>query len=157
MRKLQDFGGLSIDALDELVRGGPHPGYAFPLWHELVATAGDVAGVQADQAIRGTVLGLVPLAALAAAALARAALGAGPWPGAAAAFIALPGLGIGRHGGGYVGISTPAEAAADLLVPVLLALLVAFAARRALPEALAVASASAATSAVHATYITSRS
>ncbi|HEV7132785.1 MAG TPA: hypothetical protein VGN27_03510, partial [Gaiellaceae bacterium] len=33
MRKLLDFGSLSLRTVDEFKDGGLHPGYAFPLWH----------------------------------------------------------------------------------------------------------------------------
>ena len=37
MRKLDDFGALSLRAVDEFKDGGLHPGYAFPLWHGWLA------------------------------------------------------------------------------------------------------------------------
>ncbi|MDX6399459.1 MAG: hypothetical protein QOF27_65, partial [Gaiellaceae bacterium] len=37
MRKLEDFGALSLRAVDEFKDGGLHPGYAFPLWHGWLA------------------------------------------------------------------------------------------------------------------------
>ncbi len=33
VRKLLDFPGLSLNAVNEFKHGGLHPGYAFPLWH----------------------------------------------------------------------------------------------------------------------------
>ena len=35
VRKLDDFGSLSLRSVDEFRDGGLHPGYAFPLWHLL--------------------------------------------------------------------------------------------------------------------------
>ena len=37
VRKLVELGSLSPGRLDELVGGGLHPGYAFPLWHAFLA------------------------------------------------------------------------------------------------------------------------
>ena len=37
VRKLNDFGSLSLRAVDEFKDGGLHPGYAFPLWHGWLA------------------------------------------------------------------------------------------------------------------------
>jgi len=37
VRKLLDFGSLSLRSVDEFRDGGLHPGYAFPLWHAWLA------------------------------------------------------------------------------------------------------------------------
>ena len=41
MRKLDDFGALSLRAVDEFKDGGLHPGYAFPLWHGVARARGE--------------------------------------------------------------------------------------------------------------------
>ena len=55
VRKLDDFGGLSLRAVDEFRDGGLHPGYAFPLWHSFLALVARLAGVDpsAGGAARG--------------------------------------------------------------------------------------------------------
>jgi hypothetical protein len=45
VRKLVELGSLSPWRLDELVGGGLHPGYAFPLWHAFLAAVTKLAGV----------------------------------------------------------------------------------------------------------------
>ena len=37
VRKLVELGHLHLRSVDELVHGGLHPGYAFPLWHGFLA------------------------------------------------------------------------------------------------------------------------
>lgn len=44
MRKLLDFGSLSLDRVSEFSDGSLHPGYAFPLWHGFVALIAKVSG-----------------------------------------------------------------------------------------------------------------
>src|SRR5207253_2073223 len=39
IRKLDAFGSLHLRTVDEFRDGGLHPGYAFPLWHVLLALA----------------------------------------------------------------------------------------------------------------------
>jgi hypothetical protein len=43
VRKLADFDHLSLDAVAEFADGGPHPGYAFPLWHGFLALVSRLA------------------------------------------------------------------------------------------------------------------
>src|SRR5205814_1303053 len=44
IRKLVDFGSISLRSLDEFRDGGLHPGYAFPLWHGFMALTTKLAG-----------------------------------------------------------------------------------------------------------------
>ena len=52
--------------LDELVGGGLHPGYAFPLWHAFLAAVTKVAGVDPALVVQHESSLLVPLAVLVA-------------------------------------------------------------------------------------------
>src|SRR5437773_385360 len=47
IRKLLDFGSISLRTLDEFKDGGLHPGYAFPLWQGFMALVTRLAGVAA--------------------------------------------------------------------------------------------------------------
>jgi len=51
VRKLDDFGSLSLRAVDEFRDGGLHPGYAFPLWHSFLALVARLAGVDPSQVV----------------------------------------------------------------------------------------------------------
>src|SRR4051812_13752503 len=44
VRKLLDFGGLSLRSVDEFRDGGLHPRYAFPLWHAFLALVAKLGG-----------------------------------------------------------------------------------------------------------------
>ena len=44
VQKLLAFGDLSTGAVDEFPDGGLHPGYAFPLWHGVLALVAKVSG-----------------------------------------------------------------------------------------------------------------
>ena len=66
VRKLDDFGGLSLRAVDEFKDGGLHPGYAFPLWHSFLALVARLAGVDPSQVVLHEASILVPVAFLVA-------------------------------------------------------------------------------------------
>jgi len=66
VRKLDDFGGLSLRAVDEFRDGGLHPGYAFPLWHSFLALVARLAGVDPSQVVLHEASLLVPVAFLVA-------------------------------------------------------------------------------------------
>jgi len=61
IRKLDDFGSLSLRAVDEFKDGGLHPGYAFPLWHGFLALVARFAGVDPTSAIRHETSLLAPV------------------------------------------------------------------------------------------------
>src|SRR3989454_8201272 len=44
VQKLYSFGDLHVRSVDEFADGGLHPGYAFPLWHALLALVAKVGG-----------------------------------------------------------------------------------------------------------------
>jgi len=66
VRKLVDLGSLTPWRLDELVGGGLHPGYAFPLWHAFLAAVTELAGVDPALVVQHESALLLPLAVLVA-------------------------------------------------------------------------------------------
>ena len=153
VRKLNDFGALSLRSVDEFRDGGLHPGYAFPLWHGLLALVARLAGVDPTSVLQHEASILCPLTFLvvyeAGVAVFRAA-----WMGLAvlAGQVALTGLAPG-HGGAYVSLALPATAARQLLVFVLLSLFFAYAAAPGWNSALSVAAAATGLALVHPTYV----
>jgi hypothetical protein len=125
VRKLDAFGSLHLRTLDEFRDGGLHPGYAFPLWHGLVALVARLAGVDPAVAVLHAPSTLAPLAFLiayeAGVALFRTA-----WLGLAvlAASVGRAALAPG-HGGGFVDLALPATADRYVLAPAVIALFVA--------------------------------
>ena len=122
VRKLDAFEVLSVNAVNEFRDGGPHPGYAFPLWHAglaLVARLGDVDPTLVVQKLPAI---LTPLALLVAygagATLFRSAAG-----GLAVAAAQLAQLGFSRGGtGSFESLAAPASVGRILLLPAVLAL-----------------------------------
>ncbi len=122
VRKLADLGALSLHRVDEFPDGGLHPGYAFPLWHGLLALVARLAGTDPAGVVLHEATVLAPLSVLAwyeaGWALFRRAWAAGATAGAAVALVAMaPG-----HGGAFTALALPATAARQLLVPAALAL-----------------------------------
>jgi len=151
-RKLAVFDELSIDAVAEFADGGPHPGYAFPLWHGALALVARLAGVDtADVVLREAAI-LVPLAFVLAFEAGRALFGS-VWGGVAALVgqVAITGLAPG-NGGTYDALALPATAARQLLVPAILASMFLLVRERRAAQALPVAAGSLALALVHPTY-----
>jgi len=151
-RKLLEFDGLSLDAVSEFADGSLHPGYAFPLWHGLIALVARISGADPEQVVLHLPSLLAPLAVVVAYeagwALFRRSWAAGAAAAAQVAFVCFaPG-----HGGAYPLLSLPATAATQLLVPAALAL--AFTALRAPSRALLASAAAAGfvLAVVHPTY-----
>jgi hypothetical protein len=151
-RKLLEFDGLSLDAVSEFADGSLHPGYAFPLWHGLIALVARISGADPEQVVLHLPSLLAPLAVVVAYeagwALFRRSWAAGAAAAAQVAFVCFaPG-----HGGAYPLLSLPATASIQLLVPAALAL--AFAALRAPSRALLASAAAAGfvLAVVHPTY-----
>jgi hypothetical protein len=122
VRRLVDLGDLTPWRLQELVHGGLHPGYAFPLWHAFLAAVAKVAGVDPSLVVRHESALLVPLALAvsyeAGAVLFRSAsLGVATMLAQVGLICFAPG-----HGGAYTALALPATAARQLLVPAVLAL-----------------------------------
>ena len=152
VRKLDAFGDLHLGTVDEFRDGGLHPGYAFPLWHGVLALVAKVSGAQpVDVVLHGPTV-LAPLAAVlgyeAGWALFRRVV---PAATSAAAGIALVAM-APAHGGAFTSLALPATVSRHLLVPAALALAVE-ATRRPTPQLLAsAAAASLALAVVHPTY-----
>jgi hypothetical protein len=152
VQKLLAFGDLSTGAVNEFPDGGLHPGYAFPLWHALLALIAKVSGASpVDIVLHGPTV-LAPLAAVLAYeagwALFRRVV---PAATSAAAGIALVAM-APAHGGAFTSLALPATASRHLLLVAALALAVE-ATRRPTPALLApAAAASLALAVVHPTY-----
>jgi len=121
-RKLLELDDLSLDRVSEFADGSLHPGYAFPLWHGLLALIARVSGNDPELVVRHLPSVLAPLAVVVAYevgwALFRRSWAAGCVSAAQAALICFaPG-----QGGAYVFLSLPATSSRQLLVPAALAL-----------------------------------
>ena len=122
VRKLLAFDDLHLRTLDEFKDGGLHPGYAFPLWHLLLAFVARLGGVDAGRAVLHEASLLCPVAFAVVYESGKAV-----FRNRSAAFatllatVALLAL-AGGHGGSYVHLALPATAARQLLVPVVIAL-----------------------------------
>ena len=151
VRKLGSFDDLSLDAITEFADGGPHPGYAFPLWHGFLALLGRLAGVDAADVVLHSAAILVALAFLLAFEAGRAVFNS-VWAGLAvlAAQVAITGLAPG-DAGAYDALELPGTAARQLIVPTVIALTLLFA-RAPRTELIAIAAASLALGLVHPTY-----
>jgi hypothetical protein len=130
VRKLDDFGGLSLRAVDEFRDGGLHPGYAFPLWHSFLALVARLAGVDPSAVVLHEASVLVPVAFLVAWEAGKEVFRSA-WGGLAVllAQVAMFGLAAGS-GGSYTALALPATASRQLLVPAVIALFFAYVARR---------------------------
>ena len=130
VRKLNDFGGLSLRAIDEFKDGGLHPGYAFPLWHSLLALVARLAGVDPSQVVLHEASILVPVAFLVAWEAGKEVFRSA-WGGLAVllAQVAMFGLAAGS-GGAYTALALPATASRQLLVPAVIALFFAYVVER---------------------------
>ncbi|HEY1316253.1 MAG TPA: DUF6541 family protein [Gaiella sp.] len=152
VQKLLAFGDLSTGAVNEFPDGGLHPGYAFPLWHGVLALVAKVSGADpVDVVLHGPTV-LAPLAAVlgyeAGWALFRRVV---PAATSAAAGIALVAM-APAHGGAFTSLALPATVSRHLLLPAAIALAVE-STRRPSPAVLAsAAAASLALAAVHPTY-----
>ena len=152
VRKLEAFDNLSIDAVAEFADGGPHPGYAFPLWHGFLALVSKLAGVDPTDVVLNEAAILVPLAFVLAFEAGRALFNS-IWGGVAvlAGQVAITGLAPG-DGGAYDSLALPATAARQLLVPMVLASLFLLIRERRPLFAVPVAAASLAIALSHPTY-----
>jgi hypothetical protein len=126
VQKLLALDSLSLRSVDEFRDGGLHPGYAFPLWHAVVAMVARLAGVGAPSTVLHAPTVLLPLSFVLVYE-AGAILFRSRWAGVAAALaeFALIGLAPG-HGGSYSSLALPATASRVLLLPALLALVFAY-------------------------------
>ncbi len=153
IRKLEAFDNLTLDSVNEFVDGGLHPGYAFPLWHVLMAGVAWLAGVDAGAALLHEPSVLVPVAFLVAYEAGVAILRTA-WAGIAAllAAVALTALAPGG-GGAYTALSLPATSSRHLLAPATVAAFFVFVRKPDWAAGLTAAAASLALALVHPTYV----
>ena len=122
VRKLVDFNTLHLRTVDEFKDGGLHPGYAFPLWHELLALVSWFSGVDPGVVVLHEPSLLAPIA-LAVTWEAGLAVFGSPWAGVSLVVLSLAVFCFGPgHGGAYGVLSLPATASRQLLVPAAIAL-----------------------------------
>jgi hypothetical protein len=152
VRKLEAFGSLSLEDVNEFADGGLHPGYAFPLWHGFLAIVAQLAAVDPALVVRHEPTVLAPLAFLVAYeagyALFRSRAGAVAVLLAQVALIGLAPAG----GGAYISLALPATGSRQLLVPAALALAFAYLRDRDRDWLPALAAAGLALALVHPTY-----
>ncbi len=152
VRKLDDFGGLSLRSVDEFRDGGLHPGYAFPLWHAFLALVARLAGVDPTAVVQHEASVLVPAAFLVAwesgTQVFRSA-----WGGLAvlAAQVGMFALAPGG-GGSYTALALPATSGRQLLVPALIALFFAYVAHPSWRRLATLAASAGTLALVHPTY-----
>lgn len=122
VRKLLEFGDLHLRTVDEFKDGGLHPGYAFPLWHELDALVAWLSGLDPSVVMRHEPSLLAPLA-LAVAYEAGEAVFESRFAGFAVAVASVSIFCFGPgHGGSWATLSQPGSAARQILVPAAIAL-----------------------------------
>jgi len=122
VRKLVELGSLSLRSVDEFKDGGLHPGYAFPLWHGVLALVSRLAGVDPTLVVRYEASVLCPIAFVvgyeAGKALFRDSwLAATALAGSLGLIVLAPG-----SGGALRSLALPATAALYLFVPAVLTL-----------------------------------
>jgi Family of unknown function (DUF6541) len=152
VRKLLDFGGLSLRSVDEFRDGGLHPGYAFPLWHAFLALVARLAGVDPTAVVQHEASVLVPIAFLVAWESGKEVFRSA-WGGLAvlATSVGIFALAAGS-GGSYTALALPATAGRQLFVPAVIALFFAYVAKRTHAGLATIAAASGVLALVHPTY-----
>jgi hypothetical protein len=152
IRKLDDFGSLSLRAVDEFKDGGLHPGYAFPLWHGWLALVAKLAGVDPTAVVLHESSILVPLALVLALEMGRQVFRS-TWLAVAVllAQVGMIALAPG-DGGAYTSLELPGTVARQLLVPAVIALFFRFVRAPTWPIALTLAAAGMDLAFVHPTY-----
>ena len=126
VRKLEAFDSLSLGAVTEFADGGPHPGYAFPLWHGFLALVARVSFLDPADVVLHEASVLAPIAVLVAYEAGYALFRrVGPALAVVCAQVALTAL-APAHGGAYTALGLPATASRQLLVPAALALALAY-------------------------------
>jgi hypothetical protein len=130
VRKLVDFGSISLKTLDEYKDGGLHPGYAFPLWHGALAVIARLAGVDPSEVVLHGPTVLLPLFFVLTYE-SGLALFRSRWAGLATMLVTFAMLGLAPgHGGSLVSLTSPSSPAFNggrmLVLPALLALFFAY-------------------------------
>jgi hypothetical protein len=122
VRKLAELGGLSLRSVDEFKDGGLHPGYAFPLWHGVLALVSRLSGVDPTLVVRYEASVLCPIAFVAGYEAGKALfkdswLAATVLAGSLGLIVLAPG-----SGGALKSLALPATVALYVFVPAALAL-----------------------------------
>jgi hypothetical protein len=152
IRKLDDFGALSLRAVDEFKDGGLHPGYAFPLWHGWLALVARLARVDPTAVVVHESSILAPLAVVVAFELGYV-LFRSDWLAAGAAAAQLGIIAFAPGGGGaYTSLELPGTTARQLLVPAVTALFFAMVRQPTWRRAVTLAVAAMGLAFVHPTY-----
>jgi hypothetical protein len=153
VRKLLAFHHLTLHRVNEFADGSLHPGYAFPLWHGVLASIARLAAVDPSQVLAHEAAILVPIALLVAHE-AGVAVFRSAWMGAAAAAVqaALYAFAPG-HGGSYVALALPATASRQLLAVAALALFFRYLEEPRIGTAILLALAAMSLAFVHPTYV----
>ncbi len=152
VRKLDEFGGLSLRAVDEFRDGGLHPGYAFPLWHAFLAMIARLAGVDPTQVVQHEASVLVPVAFLVTWEAGRNVFRSA-WGGVGVLLASVAMFALAAGGGGsYTALALPATSSRQLLVPAVIALFFAYVARRSWIGLATLAVAAGGLALVHPTY-----
>jgi hypothetical protein len=126
MRKLDDFGALSLHAVDEFKDGGLHPGYAFPLWHAWLALVAKLAAVDPTAVVMHESSILAPLALVLAFEMGRQVFRS-TWLAVATMLAQVAMIALAPGGGGaYTSLELPGTTARQLLVPAVIALFFCF-------------------------------
>ena len=152
IRKLEDFGSLSLRTVDEFKDGGLHPGYAFPLWHGWLALVARVADVDPASVLVHEPSILAPVALLVAyeigcAVFRSAWLGIATMVAQVALIVFAPG-----SGGSFTSLELPGTVARQVFVPVVVTLFFGFVRAPSWPLALTIAVAGMDLAFVHPTY-----
>ncbi|MDX6567853.1 MAG: hypothetical protein QOH15_431 [Gaiellales bacterium] len=152
MRKLEDFGALSLRAVDEFKDGGLHPGYAFPLWHGWLALVAKLAAVDPSSVVLHESSILAPLALVLAYEMGRQVFRS-TWLALGTMFAQVAMIALAPGGGGaYTSLELPGTTARQLLVPAVIALYFRFVRDPSWPVAITLAVAGMDLAFVHPTY-----
>ena len=152
-RKLLDLSNLSLGTVNEFADGSLHPGYAFPLWHGLLAAIARIAGVDPRVVVLHGPSVLAPAALLVAyeagwAVFRSFRLALVSVIAQVALVVIAPG-----SGGAYASLSLPGTVGRHLLVPMVIALFFLELDRSTASGLFLVALASLVLSIVHVTYV----
>ena len=123
MVKLTGLDALtSLSSVGEFRNGGLHPGYAFPLWHAVVAAIQQLAGVSGPTAVLHFGQALAPIGCVIAYGLGRTLFGA--WTGGVATAAAQIALWVSQGRSGAIRTLSDPETAARSVVSVAIIVLV---------------------------------
>jgi hypothetical protein len=152
VRKLDVFGSLTLDAVNEFADGGLHPGYAFPLWHGFLALVARIGFLDPAEVVLHEATILAPVALLVAYEAGWALFRrVGPAAAVVCASVAVTAFAPG-HGGAYTALGLPATASRQILLPAALALALGYVERPSRGLLASVAAGGLALGVIHPTY-----